>query len=151
MSIEQEIRIEIYRALELMKADSLLLAAVSSWGDTLSDDEVLKLLKQWNEGEGRAQPSTASFSTSPEEISVEEGEALLGDLARQLKEDNPPKRGDIVIFPDGHRETIHSTSEGMAWLANQDGTMSERPIPLDDLAPIEDEPNTWNYTGDTVV
>jgi hypothetical protein len=75
---------------------------------------------------------------------------LCADLAEELKKDYPPKAGDTVIFPSGHRDKIHSTFDGMAWLANQDGTISERHIPLGDLAPSE-EPKTWNYTGDTVV
>jgi hypothetical protein len=60
MTLDRQIRIEIYRAFELMKAASHLLAAIGSWGDTLEDDEVLKLLKQWNEDEARAQQASAS-------------------------------------------------------------------------------------------
>jgi hypothetical protein len=78
-----------------------------------------------------------------------EDEQLSADVAEQLTKDHPPKAGDTVIFPAGHRAKIHSTSEGMAWLANQDGTMSERHIPLGDLVP-SGEPNTWMYAGDTV-
>jgi hypothetical protein len=77
-----------------------------------------------------------------------EDEQLCDDLAIQLKKDHPPTAGDTVIFPAGHRAKIHSTFDGMAWRANQDDTMSERHIPLDDLAP-SGEPNTWMYTGDT--
>lgn len=51
MSIEQEIRSEIYRAFETLGADRELLATVSSWGDTLADEEVLGLFKHWNEAE----------------------------------------------------------------------------------------------------
>jgi hypothetical protein len=51
MTIEQQIRAEIYRALTSLKADAMLLAAVGSWGDTLGDDAVLELLKQWNADE----------------------------------------------------------------------------------------------------
>ena len=47
--IHSEIRSEIYRALEYLGADARLLATVGSWGDTLDDAEVLKLLKQWND------------------------------------------------------------------------------------------------------
>jgi hypothetical protein len=50
LSFENEIRSEIYRAFELLSADSGLLATVGSWGDTLDDLEVLRLLKQWNAG-----------------------------------------------------------------------------------------------------
>lgn len=49
MTIEAEIRSEIYRALEYLGADRKLLATVGSWGDTLDDAEVLKLLKPWND------------------------------------------------------------------------------------------------------
>jgi len=50
-SIEAQIRSEIYRAMELLGADRQLLGTVGSWGDTLDDEEVLKLLKHWNESE----------------------------------------------------------------------------------------------------
>ena len=48
MTIEMEIRTEIYRAFELLGADRELLAAVGSWGDTLDDAEILSSLKKWN-------------------------------------------------------------------------------------------------------
>jgi len=51
MTVEDEIRSEIYRALELLGANRELLATVGSWADTLDDEEVLKLLKHWNESE----------------------------------------------------------------------------------------------------
>lgn len=51
MPIEGEIRSEIYRACELLGADRELLGTVGSWGDSLNDEEVLKLLKEWNEAE----------------------------------------------------------------------------------------------------
>jgi hypothetical protein len=38
----------LYRAFENAGADRQLLAAVGSWRDTLEDEEVLALLKQWN-------------------------------------------------------------------------------------------------------
>ena len=41
---------EIYRAFEALGADRKLLATVGSWGDTLDDDEVLELLREWNYG-----------------------------------------------------------------------------------------------------
>jgi hypothetical protein len=37
---------EIYRAFEFLGADARLLATIGSWGDTLDDSQVLKLLKQ---------------------------------------------------------------------------------------------------------
>jgi hypothetical protein len=42
------IRDEISRALVLLGADRELLATVGSWGETLPDKEVLRLLKEWN-------------------------------------------------------------------------------------------------------
>lgn len=48
-NLESEIRSEIYRALEYLGADRQLLATVGSWGDTLEDAEVLRLLKEWND------------------------------------------------------------------------------------------------------
>lgn len=41
---------EIYIALEDLKAPPLLLGIVGSWGDTLTDAEVLAALKSWNAG-----------------------------------------------------------------------------------------------------
>ena len=38
---------EIYQA--CVGADPGLLASIGSWGDTLDDAEVLKMLKSWNE------------------------------------------------------------------------------------------------------
>lgn len=52
MTIERQIRSEIYRAMERLGADRDLLAAVGSWGDTLLDQEVLALLQEWNLREG---------------------------------------------------------------------------------------------------
>lgn len=48
MTIEMQIRSEIYTALKRLGADRKLLATVGSWGDTLTDDEVFALLKKWN-------------------------------------------------------------------------------------------------------
>lgn len=53
LTIEQQIRSEIYRAFELLGADRDLLAVVGSWGDTLNDTEVLTFLKEWNAEEAR--------------------------------------------------------------------------------------------------
>ena len=49
MTKHNEIMREISRALELLGADRELLATVGSWGDTQSDDETLKELRDWNE------------------------------------------------------------------------------------------------------
>jgi hypothetical protein len=53
LSVEQQIRIEIYRAFEKLSADQRLLATIGSWGDTLADDAVLDLLRLWNCGQLR--------------------------------------------------------------------------------------------------
>jgi hypothetical protein len=50
-SLEGQIRSQLYRALWLLGADHQLLATVGSWGDTLNDGEVLKLLTKWNDEE----------------------------------------------------------------------------------------------------
>jgi hypothetical protein len=47
LTIEQQIRAEIYCALEVLGADRELLGTIGSWGDTLDDAEVLSLLKEW--------------------------------------------------------------------------------------------------------
>ena len=73
--------------------------------------------------------------------SKRENEELTNDLAEQLKEDNPPKAGDTVIFPS-ERVRIESVSARLVWFS------SRKEIPVDDLAP-SGEPNTWEYTGDT--
>ena len=53
LTVEQQIRAEIYRALELLNADRDLLAVVGSWGDTLDDTDVLTFLKEWNAEEAK--------------------------------------------------------------------------------------------------
>lgn len=40
---------EIYEALEKLQAPPKLLGVIRSWGDTLSDADVLAMLKIWNE------------------------------------------------------------------------------------------------------
>jgi hypothetical protein len=39
---------EIYIALKHLGAEPMLLAIIGSWGDTLSDEEVLSALQDWN-------------------------------------------------------------------------------------------------------
>ena len=51
LSIDSQIRSEIYLALELLSANHELLGTVGSWGDTLDDEQVLELLKEWNQAE----------------------------------------------------------------------------------------------------
>ena len=46
---QQAIVTEIYKAMEALGAPPKLLGAIGSWGDTLSDEHVLALLKTWNE------------------------------------------------------------------------------------------------------
>ena len=48
MTIELSIRLEIFRAFKRLGADRELLSIIGSWGDTLDDREVLRLLKEWN-------------------------------------------------------------------------------------------------------
>ena len=40
---------ELYRAMQRLGAPATLLGIVSSWGDTLSEREVIDMLKIWNE------------------------------------------------------------------------------------------------------
>lgn len=41
---------EVYVALEKLGAPPALLGAVGSWQDTVSDEDVLELLRDWNAG-----------------------------------------------------------------------------------------------------
>lgn len=50
MDLEYEIRGEILHALEQLGAPPYLLGIVGSWGDTLTDEQVLKMLQDWNAG-----------------------------------------------------------------------------------------------------
>ena len=59
LTIEQQIRSEIYVAFELLGADRELLGTIGSWGDTLDDREILRLLKEWN-GDGARREKLAS-------------------------------------------------------------------------------------------
>ena len=56
MTVEQEIRSEIYLAFEILGARGELLATIGSWGDTLDDAEVLTLLKKFNAESSDAYP-----------------------------------------------------------------------------------------------
>ncbi len=40
---------EIYRSLVLLGAEMDLLSLIGSWGDSLSDADVLPMLRHWNE------------------------------------------------------------------------------------------------------
>jgi hypothetical protein len=48
--IKAQIADEIYRALEDLGAGPELLSIIGSWGDTLDDAEVLRLLRDYNAG-----------------------------------------------------------------------------------------------------
>lgn len=52
-----ELQAEIYRTLERLDAPPELLAIIGSIGDTLTEDEALALLQQWNETGAVAAPS----------------------------------------------------------------------------------------------
>jgi hypothetical protein len=41
----------LYEAAATLDADRYLLGYIGSWGDTLTDDDVLAFLRQWNEAE----------------------------------------------------------------------------------------------------
>ena len=47
--IDGQIKEELYKALELLGAQSDLLGIVGSWGDTQDDEWVLNELRDWNE------------------------------------------------------------------------------------------------------
>jgi len=49
-AIQADIKNEISTALERLGADRFLLATVGSWGDTLSEEDVLDQLRTWNLG-----------------------------------------------------------------------------------------------------
>lgn len=56
-----EIHAEIMTALRTLGADRELLATVGSWGDTLEDAEILRLLKEWNNSAAHnIEPSSGS-------------------------------------------------------------------------------------------
>ena len=48
-SPNREIVNELYRAFVLLGADSSLLGTIGSWGDSLSDSDVLANLQGWNQ------------------------------------------------------------------------------------------------------
>ena len=61
LTIEQQIRSEIYRAFELLGANRELLGTIGSWGDTLDDTEILRLLKEWNADEARREKLASNW------------------------------------------------------------------------------------------
>ena len=80
LTIEQQIRSEIYRAFELLGADRHLLAAVGFWGDSLDDESVLDLLKEWSTDQARrvveALPLIAPRQTSDRKQRPKAGKVL---------------------------------------------------------------------------
>ena len=52
MSIKVQIAKELYQAIKHVSADGELLSIVGSYGDTLEDDDVLLLLRDWNKKRG---------------------------------------------------------------------------------------------------
>jgi hypothetical protein len=46
--LKAQIALELYAAIQQLGGKSDLLRIVGSYGDTLSDDEVLDALRQWN-------------------------------------------------------------------------------------------------------
>ena len=52
-AVQRAIVEQLYDALQRLQAPPKLLGVINSWGDTLSDDHVLEMLKAWNEhGDG---------------------------------------------------------------------------------------------------
>jgi hypothetical protein len=45
--MQSRIARELYVAMERLGADPMLLSIIGSWGDTLDDEEVLALLRDW--------------------------------------------------------------------------------------------------------
>ncbi len=46
--IKAQIAREIYKAVKTLGGDGVLLSTIGSYGDTLDDDDVLILLRDWN-------------------------------------------------------------------------------------------------------
>lgn len=59
-TIEEQIRSEIYRALDLLGADREFLGTIGLGGDTLNDEEVFGLLKEWNTEEAKREKPAQS-------------------------------------------------------------------------------------------
>lgn len=56
-TIEGKAKEEMYEAAERLGADHQMLAMISSWGGTLTDEQVLFDLREWNTGAARARGS----------------------------------------------------------------------------------------------
>jgi len=55
-TIEGKTKAEMYDGAESLGADRYLLAAIGSWGDTLTDQQVLQELRAWNAAEWETPP-----------------------------------------------------------------------------------------------
>lgn len=69
--IHPEIISELYRTLVLLGAGSDLLGTVGSWGDSLSDQDVLDNLKAWNAGTIRELKSRIEHYETPSHRQVD--------------------------------------------------------------------------------
>jgi hypothetical protein len=49
MTAKQKIAKELYQAINTLGGSGQLLSIVGSYGDTLEDDDVLAMLRQWND------------------------------------------------------------------------------------------------------
>ncbi len=56
MTMRSRIATELYEAARRLGADSELLRIIGSYGDTMTDEEVLEALKLWNRGHPIEQP-----------------------------------------------------------------------------------------------
>jgi hypothetical protein len=54
-TVEGKTKDEMYEAAERLGADHQLLATIHSWGDNLTDEQVLFYLREWNRGAARAE------------------------------------------------------------------------------------------------
>jgi hypothetical protein len=62
MAMKEEIRRELYRAVEKLGGDVNLPAIIGSMGDTLSDEDILAELKAWNAAYSKEQISPARYN-----------------------------------------------------------------------------------------
>ena len=66
---------EIYRALVLLGAQSDLLGAVGSWGDSLPEEEVLAHLRAWNDlAYSEIKARTEHYAASSRPLDCTQGE-----------------------------------------------------------------------------
>ena len=62
MEMKDEIRRELYHAVEKLGGDVNLLAIIGSMGDTLSDEDILAELKAWNSAYSKHEISPARYT-----------------------------------------------------------------------------------------